>query len=116
MVRPELALLSRAAPRLGRIQRVTMHGQRKVHVYESHLVAVLLANFFERGLYPFAKRTLKVRELDDGYRRIGSAQRGMTGARDFNPRRRDQNLGRGFLAQCDENFFALLLLALVLQC
>src|SRR6516162_5034519 len=99
MVRPELSLLRRTAARLGRVQGVIVHRQRKVHVYEPHLVAVLLANFLERGLYPFAKRTLKVRELDDGYRRGGRAQRGMTGAGDFNPRCRYQNLGWRLLAQ-----------------
>src|SRR5215471_7774658 len=99
MVRPELSLLGRAAAGLGRIQGVIMHRQRKVHVYEPHLVAVFLAKFLERRLYPFTKRTLKVRELYDGYRRSGGTQRRMTGAGDFDPRRRDQNLGRCLLAQ-----------------
>src|SRR6516225_4826081 len=99
MVRPELSLLRRAAARLGRVQGVFVHRQRKVHVYEPHLVTILLANFLERGLYPFAKGTLKVRELDDGDRRIDRAQRRMTGASDFNPRRPDQNLGWRLLTQ-----------------
>ncbi len=74
-----LALLARAARRLGRAHGVRMHGQREVtaHVPNLARVHVVALHFFENShVEALAERALVVGELDDRDGRIAAPESG----------------------------------------
>ena len=87
---PKLALLAGASRRTRGQHRMDVEPQRKVHVHQPHLIAVLLAYRFERILGASAEGALKIAELDNGHARVPGAARRIIGG--------DLEAGRGSLS------------------